>query len=123
MNTIISRITVGSICKDQATLLQLIAESIDLSGGFDVSDLFPSIKILHLISGVRNKLMKIRTNMDVILDRIIADHHEHRVGGQKDHENDDLLDVLLRLKEDGGLEFPITFDNIKAVILVSSSIC
>lgn len=120
MNTIISRIVVGSTCKDQGTLLALIEEATNLASGFDVADLYPSIKILHLITGMSNKLMKIRNKMDVILDSIISEPQERRAGGQITHENEDLLDVLLRLKYDSGLEFPITYDNIKAVLLVSA---
>ncbi|GJZ85309.1 gypsy type transposase [Tanacetum coccineum] len=102
----------------QETLIALIQESVSLSSGFDVSNLFPSIKVLPLITGTRNKMMKIRKKMDLILDSIISDHQEHRPGGHKKHENEDILDVLLRLKYDGGLESPISFDNIKAVLLV-----
>nr|XP_043611219.1 cytochrome P450 71AV8-like [Erigeron canadensis] len=118
MNTIISRVVVGSAGKDQKTFLALLKESINLASGFDVADLFPSFKVVHRISGLRNKLMKIHKKMDKILNSIIADHQERRGGGGLiNHENEDLLDVLLRLKYDGGLEFPITDDNIKAVIL------
>nr|XP_043625806.1 cytochrome P450 71AV8-like [Erigeron canadensis] len=121
INTIISRVAVGTTCKDQGTLIALIKETINLASGFDVADLFPSIKLVHRISGMRNKLMKIHEKMDKILDNIISDHQERRGGGggglQINRENEDLLDVLLRLKYDGGLEFPITYDNIKAVIL------
>nr|XP_043610921.1 germacrene A hydroxylase-like [Erigeron canadensis] len=119
MNTIISRVAVGSTCKDQETLLPLLEESSNLASGFDVADLFPSIKVVHRVSGMRNKLMNIHKKMDKILNSIISDHQElrRRGGGLTNHENEDLLDVLLRLKDDGGLEFPITHDNIKAVIL------
>ncbi|KAI3676705.1 hypothetical protein L1987_86318 [Smallanthus sonchifolius] len=116
-NTIISRITIGSRCKDQVILIALIQETISLGGGFDVSDLFPSITLLPLITGTRKKMMKIREKMDAIFDSIILDHQERRVIGQNDHENEDLIDVLLRIKDDGGLQFPLAFDNIKAVIL------
>ncbi|XP_071718304.1 cytochrome P450 71AV8-like [Rutidosis leptorrhynchoides] len=117
MNTIICQVAVGSKCKDQETFVAGINEVIHLSSGFDVSDLFPSSKLLPLVTGTRNKLMKLRNKMDKILDDIISDHQERRAGKRINHENEDLLDVLLRLKNNGGLEFPITEDNIKAVIL------
>ncbi|GJZ84430.1 reverse transcriptase domain, reverse transcriptase zinc-binding domain protein [Tanacetum coccineum] len=118
MNTITCKATVGSRCKDQEQLLPVIDELISLASGFDVSDLFPSIKILHRVTGMRNRLWRLRTKTDVILDDVISDHQQRRAGGQNTEENEDLLDVLLRLKDDGGLEIPLTLDNIKAVILV-----
>ncbi|GKF77459.1 cytochrome P450 71AV8-like protein, partial [Tanacetum coccineum] len=66
---------------------------------------------------MRNRLWRLRTKTDVILDDVISDHQQRRAGGQNTEDNEDLLDVLLRLKDDGGLEIPLTLDNIKAVIL------
>ncbi|KAI7750415.1 hypothetical protein M8C21_028868 [Ambrosia artemisiifolia] len=117
VNTIISRVTIGSNCKDQAIFLALLQDITQLSSGFDVSDLFPSITLLPLITGTKNKMMNIHKKIDAILDSIILEHQELRAAGQSNHENEDLVDVLLRLKDDDGLQFPLTFDNIKAVIL------
>nr|GEW90583.1 putative cytochrome P450 [Tanacetum cinerariifolium] len=117
MNAITCRATVGSRCKDQEQLVQLIVESISLASGFDMSDLFPSIKILHIVTGMRNKLWRMRKRIDVIFDDVISDHQQRRAVGQNTEDNEDLLDVLLRLKDDGGLEIPLTLDNIKAIIL------
>ncbi|GKE23786.1 cytochrome P450 71AV8, partial [Tanacetum coccineum] len=116
MNTIICKVAVGSECKDQAKYIEAIQEFIYLSGGFDVADVFPSIKILHLLAGTRSKLVKIHKKMDEILDSIIQNH---RSSGRQNNDNEDLLDVLLRLKDHGGLQFPLTSDQIKAVIFVS----
>ncbi|CAH1440161.1 unnamed protein product [Lactuca virosa] len=109
-------VAVGSRCKDQATLTALLEEIIALSGGFDVADIFPSVKVLHVVSGVRKKLVKLHKKMDQILDSIVAEHQERRAGGHI-IDNEDLVDVLLRLKDDGGLQFPLTSANVKAVIL------
>ncbi|KAK9062923.1 hypothetical protein SSX86_020113 [Deinandra increscens subsp. villosa] len=116
MNTIICRVVVGRGCRDQEMLLKLINDAVHLSSGFDVADLFPSVKVLPLITGTRRKMMKIRKELDKIFDRIISDHQERR-RVKCENENEDLLSVLLRLKYDGGLEFPLTFDNIKGVML------
>ncbi|KAL8225196.1 hypothetical protein R6Q57_017753 [Mikania cordata] len=117
MNVIACRVTVGSRLEDQERLLALIEQAVSLSGGFDVSDLFPSVKVLHLVIRMRRKLMKIRREIDKMLDGIISDHQERRAGGLQIHENEDLLDVLLRVKDEGELQFPLTYDNIKPVIL------
>ncbi|XP_071709007.1 premnaspirodiene oxygenase-like [Rutidosis leptorrhynchoides] len=116
MNDIICRSSVGSRCNDQTLLVALTKQATSISAGYDVSDLFPSTKVLHLLSGTRKKLMKIRTQIDKILDDIISDHQERRAGKQSS-DNEDLLDVLLRLKDDGGLELPLASDNIKAVLI------
>nr|GEU36957.1 retrovirus-related Pol polyprotein from transposon TNT 1-94 [Tanacetum cinerariifolium] len=87
-------IAFGYECKDQAKLIKVIQEFIYLSAGFDVVDVFPSIKILHLLAGTRSKLVKIHTKMDKILDNIISNH---RSAEHQSNDNEDLLDVLLRL--------------------------
>ena len=119
MLLVIFRAMVGSVCKDQEQMLLLVNELIYFANGFDVSDLFPSLKILHRVTGMRNRLQGIRERMDVILDDVILDHQQRHAGGQNSEESEDLLDVLLRMKDDGGNEAPLTLDNIKAVILVS----
>ncbi|CAI9270237.1 unnamed protein product [Lactuca saligna] len=120
INNIICRVAVGSRCKEQATLIALIEEIVSLSGGFDVVDIFPSVKVLHVVAGMRKKLVKLHKKIDQIFDSIVDDHQERRAAGHI-IDNEDLLDVILRLKEDGGLQFPLTSDNVKAVILVSNN--
>ncbi|KAJ0735655.1 putative premnaspirodiene oxygenase [Helianthus annuus] len=123
INTIVTRLSVGSRCKDQAVLIDLIQQTVESSGGFDVSDLFPSIKILPLIAGSRKKRLNIHNKMDVILEGIILEHIERGVNRASDHGNEeDLVDVLLRIKNEGGLEFPLSFENIKAVIVAKHQI-
>nr|XP_043610673.1 germacrene A hydroxylase-like [Erigeron canadensis] len=114
VNSIAVRVSVGSKCKDQEKLIALTKEIMSLSSGFDVSNLFPSVKVLHLLTGMRNKLTKIHKQIDKILNDIISDHQQRTgLSGQ----NEDLLDVLLRLKDDGGLHIPLTSDNVKAVLV------
>ncbi|XP_071739594.1 cytochrome P450 71AV8-like [Rutidosis leptorrhynchoides] len=117
MNTITSKNAVGSVSmKDQGRLVSNIKQLLLIAGTLDVENLFPSIKGLHLITRTRYKLMKIFKIIDEILDNIISNHQERRSSGQRE-DNEDLLDVLLRLQHDGGLQFPLTYDHIKAVIM------
>ncbi|KAH0741447.1 hypothetical protein KY290_034490 [Solanum tuberosum] len=93
----------------------LMREVLALSGGFDVADFFPSWTLLHGISGTRSRLMSMHKKIDVILEKIIHEHKEEK--GRGKFGGEDLIDVLLRVMENGELRFPITNDNIKAVIL------
>lgn len=61
-----------------------------------------------------SKLEKRHQNLDKTLNSII-DEHKKKTG----MTNEDFLDILFRLKNSGDLEFPITSEHIKAVILVN----
>ncbi|XVF03638.1 hypothetical protein REPUB_Repub05bG0010300 [Reevesia pubescens] len=105
-------------CKQHEAFLSIMGKILEAATGFSVSDLFPSIKLLHLISGMRAKLEKLHHDVDEILESIIEEHRAGKTNQKNgDDLTDDLVDVLLNLQDHGGLEFPLTNDNIKAVIL------
>nr|UXF47975.1 cytochrome P450 CYP71-3 [Euphorbia poissonii] len=116
---IAGRATFGKKCKDQEEFIPLVEEMTEAAGGFGLADLFPSVKFLHVISGTRSKLLRLQKQADRIFENIINDHKNRKKESKKGEERgeENLLDVLLRLQEHGDLEFPLTNDNIKAVIL------
>lgn len=120
MSSIASRAAFGKVCKDKETLIRLVREGLEMGAGLSIADVFPSSAIANALSwGTKRKLMKMRRNLDVILDVILDDIiHQHEINGFCNGEfgNEDLVDVLLRIKESGELKFPIAYDNIKAVI-------
>lgn len=107
----------GKKTKELEAFLPIIKRVIVLAAGFDVAELFPSIKLIRKISGCSRKLLRVHNEADRILDHIIH-HHKSKLPNSDADTTQDLLDVLLTLQEDG-LELPLTNDNIKAVILVS----
>ncbi|KAK6129762.1 hypothetical protein DH2020_036499 [Rehmannia glutinosa] len=117
----------GKVCKDSDALIKLLKEGIQMAGGFEIADLFPSSKIINTLSWSKLRLVMMRRKLDVILDAIINEHKENLANmgrengdiakrGNGEFGNEDLVDVFLRIKESGVLEFPIGNDNIKAVI-------
>lgn len=118
---VVARTAFGKKSKDQDSMIETAEKLIQAAGGFGLADLFPSIRWVFLTSGTMSKLSRYAKECDRILENIINDcrirKKELKQGDEREEEN--LLDVLLRLQEHGNLEFPLTDDNIKAVLLVS----
>ncbi|XVE50823.1 hypothetical protein DITRI_Ditri01bG0194500 [Diplodiscus trichospermus] len=88
------------------------------ASGFTLVDLFPSLKLLQLLSGLRSKLERLHQKLDKILENVLNEHKASKeMPRSNEEELDDLLDGLLALQENGELEFPLTNDNIEAVLL------
>ncbi|XP_009612417.1 premnaspirodiene oxygenase-like [Nicotiana tomentosiformis] len=103
----------GKVFKEQDEFILLVKRNTALMEGFDVADIFPSKKFLHVLSGKKARVMDVHHKIDAILENIINERKKiatGEVGGKG------LIDVLLRLMKEGGLQFPITNDNIKAII-------
>ncbi|MED6157117.1 hypothetical protein PIB30_020273 [Stylosanthes scabra] len=112
--TLVSREAFGIKSEHEDELLSLVKKASETMGGFDLADLFPSLKHIHLITGMKAKLEDMHKKLDNILDKIVKEHQENISHDHKGEEN--LIDVLLRLQQSSNLEVPITVNNIKAVI-------
>ncbi|KAF8031699.1 hypothetical protein BT93_D0807 [Corymbia citriodora subsp. variegata] len=108
----------GKKFKEQEEFISVVTESVKLAAGFEVGDVFPSSKWLHVISGMKPRLEKLHQRADRIMNNVIREKREERAKRRDDEtRHDDLIDVLLRFADPGGPEFSLTTDNIKAVIL------
>ncbi|XP_059455184.1 desmethyl-deoxy-podophyllotoxin synthase-like [Corylus avellana] len=112
-NRIASRAAFGKKCKYEKEFISLVREGFSLSGGFNVPDLFPSLKFLAFLTGMKPALEKLHRKMDKILEDII----EEKMQTITTTKDDDIVDVLLQLRETGGVDFNITTNHIKAVTL------
>ncbi|PHT34748.1 Cytochrome 71D6 [Capsicum baccatum] len=114
-----SRSVFGQTLKEQDKLIKLISTVV--AGGFDMADIFPSYKFLHSLSSAKQTLLDIHRKVDSTVEDVINEHKKNLSTHETDDAlgGEDLINVLLRHKKDGSLQFAITNDNIKAVILVS----
>ncbi|KAK6158887.1 hypothetical protein DH2020_006201 [Rehmannia glutinosa] len=112
-SSITSRAAFGEVMRDRETLVALMKKAVTMAGGFELADFFPSFKLLHVLSWNKYKLLNMRRKVDTILDGIVEEHKLKRSG---EFGGEDIVDVLLRMQKNEELEFPITNDNIKAVI-------
>ncbi|PON94058.1 Cytochrome P450, E-class, group I, partial [Trema orientale] len=117
--SIISRAAFGKESKDQERFIMIVKESIRVAGGFELADVFPSVKFLHVISGARPKLEKLHKEADRIMENIIKEHKQDKAVEKKGHgeREVDLVDVLLKFHNSSDTGFSLTTENIKAVIL------
>lgn len=120
--SITSRAAFGKRSEDQEKFERLIMETTELVAGFSISDLYPSSKLLRILSGMEQKLQKIHKQVDKILENILGEHKQQIKNGKIINNNqgvearEDLVDVLLRIQKNGDFGIPLTDDNIKAVI-------
>ncbi|TYG37770.1 hypothetical protein ES288_D13G168000v1 [Gossypium darwinii] len=105
---ITARAAFGKTCKDQEVFISVVAEETKVNSGSFVSEFFPSLKFLDVVSGLKHRVEKIHGEADRIVGDIVNDHKESRAKGRsEDEDQEDLVD-------DG--EFPLTDNNIKAIL-------
>ena len=78
-------------------------------------------RVAQTISSYKNLILTIK----VIFFQNNINFNEHKKTSKSDGESggEGIIGVLLRLMKEGGLQFPITNDNIKAIIFVSTIYC
>jgi cytochrome P450 len=118
INNVVVRSAVGSRCPRHDEFMREIDESVKLTAGFNLADLFPSSTLARWLSGGLREAERCNQQVrdivkDIILERTTAGA-DGRSGGEED-----LLSVLLRVQSDGGLQCALTTEIITTVILVN----
>ena len=75
---ITARAAFGKKCKDQEAFISVISEYSKINSGFSIAEFFPSLRVLHFVSGLRHKVERVHGEADRILGHIVNDHKESR---------------------------------------------
>jgi len=119
---IISKAAFGSKCKDQEAYLSFMKEFLRLSSGLSLAEAYPSIKVLPLITGMKQKFENLFQQSEKVVQGILDDHKERMMVEttcQGQEEEEDFVTALLKLQKNGDLEIPLADADIKAVIWVT----
>ncbi|RCV30436.1 hypothetical protein SEVIR_6G102200v4 [Setaria viridis] len=108
------RAIIGSRFRDRDTFLRLLERRVKIMPASSLPDLFPSSRLAMFISPTPRLMMREREKMMAFIDTIIQDHQDNRAAGV---DEEDLLDVLLRIQREDELDPPLTTENIKNVII------
>ncbi|MED6176321.1 hypothetical protein PIB30_087029, partial [Stylosanthes scabra] len=124
-NAIISRIAFGRSYKDDKgvivtkRLLGLLNESQGLLGALFVSDYVPFMGWIDKLRGMHSLLERNYKKLDAFLQEIVNQHLDHPRRQKSDDDEDNVIDVLLKLKNNKEQSFPfdLTYEHIKAVLV------
>jgi len=62
--------------QNQEEFISAVKELVTVAAGFNIGDLFPSVKWLQRVTGLRPKLVRLHLKMDPLLGNIISEHKE-----------------------------------------------
>ncbi|TVU26329.1 hypothetical protein EJB05_28868, partial [Eragrostis curvula] len=117
----------GERWSERDVFLRQVDRVNELAAGFNPADLWPSSGLVRRLSSATRRAEESRETVFRSLDGIIGEHLERmdrRGGGEEGggggggggEAPQDILDVLLRIRRDGGLQIPLDMDVIKGVI-------
>ncbi|OEL18550.1 hypothetical protein BAE44_0020432 [Dichanthelium oligosanthes] len=111
----------GSRFKDRVAFFRLLEQGLKLFSNPSFPELYPSSRLTMFISRTPSLMKKQCVEMMAFMETIIQEHQVRR-GDNVDDEEEDLVDVLLRIHRDSELQFPISMDSIKAVVTAKATL-
>ncbi|XP_051189013.1 cytochrome P450 736A117 [Lolium perenne] len=114
-NAVVTRATTGAAGATAERIKRLLGNSAAFMSGLQAEDVMPqaAAKVVRWATGFEKKLDGEVEAWDEFLSEIVAEHMEKGDGGPRE---EDFLDVLLRLREEGAAGFELTDDYIKSIV-------
>ncbi|PIN27047.1 Cytochrome P450 CYP2 subfamily [Handroanthus impetiginosus] len=117
-NNVVSRVAFGTanyIDRGENNRFQEILHGIQqLVGEFNLADYFPGMAWINKFNGVDKRLKKYFGDLDRFFDKVIEEHVDQR-SSKSDEE--DIIDVLLRIQKDPFETIQLKNEQLKGVLL------
>ncbi|KAM0861788.1 hypothetical protein ACQ4PT_045645 [Festuca glaucescens] len=115
-NAVVTRAAAGTAGATAEKMKQLMVNSTALMSGLQLEDVLPDAvaKAVRWATGLEKRLDRQVEAWDEFLSEMIAEHLEKKCGDVAGEE--DFLDVLLRLREEGTAGVELTDDRIKSIV-------
>ena len=122
------RAILGDRLPNRAAFLRMIKAGQDPSSLFDLRDLFPSSRLVRMLPRSR-KAERHRQEMFRLMDDILVSHSQRRAaddgqdgGGGGVEQEQDMVDVLLRIQKEGDMRVSLNHGVIRAALIVSNKL-
>jgi hypothetical protein len=116
------RSIMGDRFEKRDEFMEVFAEGVKITSGFNLGDLFPSSRLASFLSGTARRAEANHRKNGELVDSIFRQREEKRAAaGDGAVDEEDLVDVLMRIQKEDGLEVPVTIGIIRAFILVSEN--
>ncbi|XP_021750218.1 cytochrome P450 71D9-like, partial [Chenopodium quinoa] len=102
--------------KDGDAFKKLVGDMTAITSGFSFGDLYPSLRFISTISGLKGQLQGIVKRIDNLMDPIIEENMSNKKQGIED---EDVIGALLKFHKDNvrlNTDFSLTTNNIKAIV-------
>lgn len=96
---------------------ELLHDAQAIAAGIYLSDYIPMFGWMDKINGSIDKVERTCKNMDLFLQELIDEHVDPK-REKEFEEEDDVLDVLIKIKEEKSSSIDFTWDHIKALLMV-----
>ncbi|RRT31545.1 hypothetical protein B296_00052724 [Ensete ventricosum] len=122
-NDVICRVVSGKFTREEGRnrlFSELIGENSVLMSKIYVGDYLPWLGWLDTLFGSVARCNKNKSRWDKLLDEVIKDHAVRSAqhgGEENDGEDKDFVDVLLSLQKDPAMDFVLTTEDIKALLV------
>nr|BAN19895.1 cytochrome P450 [Echinochloa phyllopogon] len=117
-NAVVTRAATGAAGATAEKLKQLMGNSAALMAGFQPEDVLPDApaRFVRWATGMDKKIDDMADVWDKFLSEIVAAHKEKGADDGAGEDDEDFLDVLLRLRREGSHGLELTDDRIKATV-------
>ncbi|KAM0855654.1 hypothetical protein ACQ4PT_049627 [Festuca glaucescens] len=117
-NHVATRAVFGGKFRQQGRYLHELHQAFTLLDGFCLVDLFPSSRLARWLSTGERRVKRCYGRIQPMIADVIQERKATRAteDGACSTDDEDLLDVLLRLQKENSLAFPITTEIIGAVL-------
>ncbi|KAL9324137.1 hypothetical protein ACSQ67_008994 [Phaseolus vulgaris] len=121
-NDIVCRAALGRRYSGEggSKLREPMDEMMELLGASVIGDYIPWLDWLGSVNGMYGRAKRVAKQLDEFFDQVLDEHvsrRGHDVHGADNEEQNDLVDILLRIQETNSLGFHIDKRTIKALIL------
>lgn len=121
-NNVVCRVAFGKGSDDESgydnggkKFHEILYDTQELLGEFNIADYFPKMAWINKFNGLDERLEKNFRELDKYYDKVIEDHVDSR-NWIKEKDDEDLVDVLLRIQKDPNQDIPLQDSHIKGLL-------